>query len=144
MKITLYNTDSEQNRLNKNLTELLVVDNAKILDTSNLLKFDIVIKRDLYKDFKRINYVYVDSFNRYYFANATLDNAFIVLSCEVDALMSNKSEILSLNATVDRNEFLKNGYLQDDMYKTMAYEEIVCKSFPSGLTSDSIILMTVG
>ena len=60
------------------------------------------------------------------------------------ALMSNKSEILSLNATVDRNEFLKNGYLQDDMYKTMAYEEIVCKSFPSGLTSDSIILMTVG
>lgn len=144
MKITLYNTKSEKERLNKTLKELLTINDAKITTSFDLLKATIILKRDIIENVKDINYVYIDKFKRFYFCEVSIENGFIVLSCDVDALMSYKNEILKIVATIDRNEFLRNGYIQDDSYKVLAYEEVVCKSFPSGLTSDSLILMTVG
>lgn len=144
MKITLYNTTSENNRLNKNLTKILDIENAKVMNTSNLLNLQIFIKRDLVSDFNKINYLYIDSYKRYYFVDVTIENGFLVLNCSIDVLMTYKNAILNLTATVTRNENLKNGYLEDKNYNIMAYENIVCKTFPNGLTNDSIILMTVG
>ena len=144
MKITLYNTTSENNRLNKKLTKILDIENTKVMNTSNLLNLQIFIKRDLVSDFNKINYLYIDSYKRYYFVDVTIENGFLVLNCSIDVLMTYKSAILNLTATVTRNENLKNGYLEDKNYNIMAYENIVCKTFPNGLTNDSIILMTVG
>ena len=144
MKITLYNTTSENNRLNKNLTKILDIENAKVMNTSNLLNLQIFIKRDLVSDFNNINYLYIDSYKRYYFVDVTIENGFLVLNCSIDVLMTYKSAILNLTATITRNENLKNGYLEDKNYNIMSYENIVCKTFPNGLTNDSIILMTVG
>ena len=144
MKVTLYNTTSENNRLNKNLTKILDIENAKVMNTSNLLNLQIFIKRDLVSDFNKINYLYIDSYKRYYFVDVTIENGFLVLNCSIDVLMTYKSAILNLTATVTRNENLKNGYLEDKNYNIMSYENIVCKTFPNGLTNDSIILMTVG
>lgn len=144
MNITLYNTKSEKEQLNKDLKELVVVDDAKITTSFDLLKAKIILKRDIVDNVNDINYVYIDSFKRFYFCEISIDNGFIILSCDVDALMSYKNEILKIEATIDRNEFLKNGYLQDNNYKVLSYEQVVCKSFPRGLTNDSIILMTVG
>lgn len=144
MKITLYNTKSEKEKLNKELMELVVVNDAKITTSFDLLKATIILKRDIVVNVNDINYVYIDSFKRFYFCEVTIENGFIVLSCDVDVLMSYKTDILKIEATIDRNEFLRNGYIQDDSYKVLAYEEVVCKSFPSGLTNDSLILMTVG
>lgn len=144
MKITLYNTTSENNRLNKNLTKILDIENTKVMNTSNLLNLQIFIKRDLVSDFNKINYLYIDSYKRYYFVDVTIENGFLVLNCSIDVLMTYKSAILNLTATVTRNENLKNGYLEDKNYNIMSYENIVCKTFPNGLTNDSIILMTVG
>lgn len=144
MKITLYNTKSEKERLNKTLKELVTINDAKITTSFDLLKATIILKRDIIENLKDINYVYIDKFKRFYFCEVSIENGFIILSCDVDALMSYKNEILKIVATIDRNEFLRNGYIQDDSYKVLAYEEVVCKSFPRGLTSDSLILMTVG
>lgn len=144
MKITLYNTTSENNRLNKNLTKILDIENAKVLNSNNLLTLQIFIKRDLISDFNKVNYLYIDTYKRYYFVTVTIDNAFLVLNCDIDVLMTYKSAILNLTATITRNENLKNGYLEDKNYNIMSYENIVCKTFPNGLTNDSIILMTVG
>lgn len=144
MKITLYNTKSEKEQLNKELTELVVVDDAKITTSFDMLKATVILKRNIINDITRINYLYIDSFKRFYFCDVKIENGFIILSCDVDALMSYKNDILKIVATIDRNEFLRNGYIQDDSYKVLAYEEVVCKSFPSGLTNDSLILMTVG
>lgn len=144
MKITLYNTKSEKEKLNKELTELVVVNDAKITTSFDMLKATIILKRDIVVNVNDINYVYIDSFKRFYFCEVTIENGFIVLSCDVDVLMSYKTDILKIEATIDRNEFLRNGYIEDDSYKVLAYEEVVCKSFPSGLTNDSLILMTVG
>ena len=144
MKITLYNTKSEKEKLNKELTELVVVNDAKITMSFDMLKATVILKRNVINDITRINYLYIDSFKRFYFCEVSIENGFIILSCEVDVLMTYKTEILKIEATIDRNEFLRNGYIQDDSYKVLAYEEVVCKSFPSGLTNDSLILMTVG
>lgn len=144
MKITLYNTTSENNRLNKNLTKILDIENAKVMNESNLLNLQIFIKRDLVSDFNKINYLYIDSYKRYYFVDVTIENGFLVLNCDIDVLMTYKTAILNLTATVTRNENIKNGYLEDKNYNIMSYENIVCKTFPNGLTNDSIILMTVG
>lgn len=144
MKIILYNTTSENNRLAKSLTKILDIENAKVLSSNNLLNLQIFIKRDLVSDFNKINYLYIDSYKRYYFVDVTIENGFLVLNCSVDVLMTYESAILNLTATVTRNENLKNGYLEDKNYNIMSYENIVCKTFPNGLTNDSIILMTVG
>lgn len=144
MKISLYNTTSEPNRLVKVLSIIKEVENAKVTNTADTLNLQVVLKRDIVEDFTKINYIYVDSFKRYYFAKVTVENGFIILDCSIDALMTYKTDILKIEATIDRNEFLRNGYIQDDSYKVLAYEEVVCKSFPSGLTNDSLILMTVG
>lgn len=144
MKITLYNTTSENNRLVKSLTKILDIENAKVLSSNNLLNLQIFIKRDLISDFNKVNYLYIDSYKRYYFVDVTIENGFLVLNCSIDVLMTYKSAILNLSATVTRNENLKNGYLEDKNYNIMSYENIVCKTFPNGLTNDSIILMTVG
>lgn len=144
MRITLYNTKSEKEQLNKELTELVVVNDAKITTSFDMLKATVILKRNIINDIARINYLYIDSFKRFYFCEVSIDNGFIILSCDVDVLMSYKTDILKIKATIDRNEFLRNGYIQDDSYKVLAYEEVVCKSFPSGLTNDSLILMTVG
>lgn len=144
MKITLYNTKSEKEKLNKELTELVVVVDAKITTSFDMLKATVILKRNVIDDITKINYLYIDSFKRFYFCEVSIENGFIILSCDVDVLMSYKTDILKIEATIDRNEFLRNGYIQDDSYKVLAYEEVVCKSFPSGLTNDSLILMTVG
>lgn len=144
MKISLYNTTSEPNRLIKDLSLIKEVENAKVTNTADSLNLQVVLKRDIVDDFTKINYIYVDSFKRYYFAKVTIENGFIILDCSVDVLMSYANSIKKLTANVDRNEFLKNGYLQDNNYKVLSYEQVVCKSFPRGLTNDSIILMTVG
>lgn len=144
MKITLYNTTSENIRVVKSLTKILDIENAKVLSNNNLLNLQIFIKRDLVSDFNKINYLYIDSYKRYYFVDVTIENGFLVLNCSVDVLMTYKSAILNLTATITRNENLKNGYLEDKNYNIMSYENIVCKTFPNGLTNDSIILMTVG
>ena len=144
MKITLYNTTSEAERVTKDLSLLTEVNDAKITSGVDLLSAKVILKRDIVPDVNAINYVYIDSFKRYYFATVTIENGFIILSCEVDVLYTYKNEILNLSATVTRNENKKNGYLVDKDYEVFAYEQVVCKSFPNGLTSNSIILMTVG
>lgn len=144
MKISLYNTKSESNKLVKDLTLIKEVENAKVVNTADTLNLQVVLKRDIVEDFTKINYIYVDSFKRYYFANVTVENGFIILDCSVDVLMSYADAIKNLTATITRNENKKNGYLVDNQYEVYAYEQVVCKSFPRGLTNNSIILMTVG
>ena len=67
MKITLYNTKSEKEKLNKELTELVVVDDAKITTSFDMLKATVILKRNVIDDITKINYLYIDSFQRFYF-----------------------------------------------------------------------------
>ena len=144
MKISLYTNKSEPNRANKKLVHIIDIENAKVTNEADLLNVTITLKRDLIPNINAVNYVYIDSFKRYYFATISIENGFVILSCKVDVLSTYINDIKNLTATITRNENKKNGYLNDGEYNIYAYEQVVCKSFTKGLTRDSIILMTVG
>lgn len=145
MKIKLYNTRSENNKLHKLLTEIQEIENAKILNQASIINLTITIKRDLVSDFRSVNYVYIDNFSRYYFVDdVKIENGFLILYCRCDVLMSHREQISNIYCTIERNQNQSNGYLYDNNYKVLSYENIVCKQFPNGLTTNGIILMTAG
>lgn len=92
------------------------------------------------------NYCYCDHTQRFYFCEppVMVRNGLYDIQCHTDTISTFKDYIRAQTATVTRNQTLANGYLIDDRFKSVAYEEIVTKKFPNGLTNDSLILMTVG
>ena len=73
-----------------------------------------------------------------------IQNQTVIITCKIDVLMSYRTKILSNTCTISKNENLSNAYLYDNGYQLLSYKNIVTKKFPSGLTDNSIILMTVG
>lgn len=140
----LYISNSEKNKVDKNLTLLEEKVNCIYKDDTNVLNPTILL--EFSEQIKNANYIYLSDKNRYYFVtNKKMTNGGkIALELEVDVLTSFKTEIRNIEATITRNENKKNGYLVDNQYEVYAYEQVVCKSFPRGLTNNSIILMTVG
>ena len=142
--VVFYKNTSDYKCVNKTLTEIKKIENAVFKDSNNIITPQLLISYD--SDIFNCNYCYISDNNRYYYINdiVKMQGGKLLITCDVDVLMSNKNEILQLTATVDRNENESNAYLIDENYKVLSYKEIVCKSFPNGMTKDSIILMTVG
>lgn len=92
------------------------------------------------------NYAYIEDFGRYYYlTEPTAERADLwSFSLRTDVLMSFGAGIRALTGTVDRQEHLRNGYLQDAQYQAKQYRQITTKAFPNSMNSDTIILMTVG
>ena len=140
----LYISKQPKNTLRKELHQVATLNNCVYKDSVNVTRPSIILS---YSDeIESANYVYLSDKGRYYFVtNKTKMSAQkIKLDLEVDVLVSNQSDILSLSATIARNEFLKNAYLLDNNYSVYAYEQIVTKTFPTGFNSNTIILMTTG
>lgn len=97
-------------------------------------------------DLSGVNYAYISDFGRYYFVEAinALRNNIYVLTLRVDVLMSFATEIKGLTGTIDRNEGIADAYLTDAKYISKTYRQITTKAFPNSMTSDNIILMTIG
>ena len=146
MTITFYNNESDAILVDKKITSISSISNAKIINETDMVNPSIVVSRNFYDSIiLKANYLYIDNLKRYYYINnISFAESMIVIDCTVDVLMSYKSEIRNITCTVTRNENLKNGYLNDDNYNIQAYKQVVCKMFPNGINNDSIILMTAG
>lgn len=92
------------------------------------------------------NYAYIGAFGRYYWIRdrKSLVNGVVELTLESDPWESFASQLRSCPATIVRNENASNGYLIDSEYQLLAYNTVVTREFPSGLTDESMILLTVG
>jgi hypothetical protein len=143
MQVTLYKTTADKRRFNKYLQQVnvLTCEPTDPLDVKHpVLK---VVSSQAYIS-QEVNYVYIPDFERYYFIDRMeFDGRILNLYLSVDVIQSFKSEILAHSATIKRNENFNNGYLVDEKYNVYSYEEVLTKSFPSGMTNDSIILITV-
>ena len=93
-----------------------------------------------------LNYAYIDTFGRYYYITErkSLVNGVVELTLESDPLQSFMSQIKAAPATITRNEYSNQGYLNDNGYNALAYEKVMYKTFPNALDDFSYILMTVG
>ena len=92
------------------------------------------------------NYAYIDTFGRYYWIRnrKSLVNGVVELTLESDPWNSFASQLRNCQATITRNQNAKNGYLLDEKYQLLSYNTVVTREFPSGLTGESMLLMTVG
>lgn len=143
MTIKLYKVLDDPKNVNKTLTDELVVTGVA-RDPVNITAPVIEVEADN-STLAGYNYAYIEDYARFYFVNPTNDSWNLnTLFLRCDILSSAKAWLLARTATITRNERLYQSYLSDPEFSTYAYTNIVTKAFPSGVNSDSIILMTVG
>lgn len=150
MEVYFYKTTDDNAVVSKTLTDELHAD-VTIRDASDVLAPEISIDvnaGDSFAgmDFTQYNYVYIPRNKRYYFITGAVvkPHGIVSFNTRVDVLNTYDAQIRTLKGTVDRQENVYNGYLNDNSYDAMCYTQIVTKSFPAGMTSDKFILMTIG
>lgn len=144
MNIILYKTSSPKIKLDKTLTQV-----ASITGESNESIGDVntsfVLSKDHIANVKNSNYMYSDVTGKYYFIeDYEIKNQTIKIIAKQDVLANFKTGIRANTCTVSRNQNIANAYLYDNGYQLKSYNIVCTRAFPSGLTTESIILMTIG
>ena len=110
---------------------------VKLTDTTTLTKI-----------MTKVNYVYVTTFERYYYVTGIrgLYNDVAELSLEVDPLYSWKTAILAQKVIIARTEDIDKYslYLDDAVLKLYNNPNITTIEFPTGFTSEEYILAVSG
>lgn len=143
MNITLYNTGSDPNEINKAL--------------STIGTYDCTLKAPVDEESPEIringtalnaNYAYIPEMGRYYYLTpVTQNNAFVVYQGTSDPLMSFKAGILASPAVISRNSWHFDMYLPDNKLPIESRKACAVIKFPqnhfSG-TNNCFILTTIG
>ena len=148
MRVILYNTTSDNRVLSKNIALIKEID-AELKDANNVISPTLKIQR--FEGWEKVNYIYIKSFNRYYYVNTIkqlLGNT-ILLDCSVDVLMSNKDAIGNLTCIIDKQEnsstTYSDKYLDDGSFVTECRTFNSILNFPAGFNDDGeFILITAG
>ena len=148
MRVILYNTTSDNRVLNKHITLIKEID-AELKDADDVISPTLKIQR--FKNWEKVNYIYIESFNRYYYVNTIkqlLGNT-ILLNCSVDVLMSNKDAIRNLTCIIDKQEnsatTYSDKYLDDGSFITECRTFNSILNFPQGFNdAGEFILITAG
>ena len=145
MVITFYNTASDYRVLDKVLGTSTGSATGHLHERVSDTQIRVKIPGTLFNVVTQSNYAMVDTFQKYYFLRTyEVENDCVIINLFEDVRTSFATQIKNVNATVARQENLKNGYLLDERYKAKTYKKIVHKEFPNALDDMSIILMTVG
>lgn len=133
MDITLYKCSAEPNRLDKSafLTSVLAVTNAAANTELGIEKPVLIIESTA--DLSNVNYAYIAEFGRYYNVrqgSAPVNNMWR-FDCDVDVLMTYKTEILALRGIVSRNPDNYDMYLKDSRIPTGARKTVNVYKFGS-------------
>ena len=148
MRVILYNTTSDNRVLSKNIALVKEID-AELKDANDVISPTLKIQR--FEGWEKVNYIYIKSFNRYYYVNTIkqlLGNT-ILLDCSVDVLMSNKDAIRNLTCIIDKQEnsstAYSDKYLDDGSFITECRTFNSILNFPAGFNDDGeFILITAG
>lgn len=143
--IILYKNSSDKRCLNKKLSDPIRFSNVKLNTEMNIETFEFDINEGSTFNSDVYNYCYSSYQPGYYFCSfTTISYKTVHVVATIDPLMTYASSIKKIVATIDRNENEKNGYLLDSQYSAYSYKQVTTKTFPRGMTDDSIILMTIG
>ena len=144
MNIVLYKTNSPKNAVNKTLTQIASI-NGESNESIGDINTSFILSRAYIANVQNSNYLYSGITGKYYFiTEKEIKNQTIKIIAHEDVLMSLKTQLLSNTCTISKNENLANSYLYDNGYQLKSYNIVSTIPFPSGLTTESIILMTIG
>lgn len=145
MNIVFYFNASEDNKLNKLLTNELTVQGT-LRDRSELLYPEILVEN---VDFTVYNYAYIPTFGRYYFIRGynIFRNDLYIVNMEVDVLETYKDEIANLPSIIMETEsYGADEYLSSDrIWVAKEKDKTDLYNFSNGLLdSGEYILITAG
>lgn len=142
--ITLQTNNSEENKLDKQLTDIMTVSGELKAETS-IIDPIIVIECNL-ATVTGCNYMTVPQFGRSYFVNniRSVRNGLVEFSCHVDVLSSFKAQIRANKAIIKKQENDWNLYLNDGTFKVYQNSIVATKPFPSGFNTQQYILAVAG
>lgn len=140
MKIKFYKTTSENNRVDKVLTDEIEIDGS-LRDELNILTPVVTFMTDVVN----YNYCYIPLLQRYYYVDSVVavrHNYYMVrLSCDV--LMTYKDAIRDMSAIVERQENTNNPYINKG-YSVESREEVEKLAFDNSFDENGeYILITV-
>lgn len=145
--IKLYVNKSSNNTVTKELSnetelEIVLKDDTIIENPVIMLRKTESIEPAIH-DF---NYCYIPKFDRYYYIESreSMNATTWRLSCRVDVLMSFKTEIKKLKAIIERSSKWFNTYISDDSYSIENDTRVQTVAFPSGFTTDNMLLVVAG
>ena len=145
MFITFYKNSSDRLVLNKRLSMAGVPIQCSVKEPCNLLNPVITITKSDLQGWNRVNYAYIDEFDRYYFMGSPqMDTAGrLTVQLTIDPLMSNKAAILGVKCVIMRSETVYNKMIRDDkapVRASRAIRYVKVGSFPQSecyvLTAD--------
>ena len=144
MNVSLFINRSEKNVLTKSLAQVGTY-NCKIKDDCTITNPTITISSIPESSLSRFNYMYIDTFNRYYYIDSPtlLNNGLVEITGKTDVLMSFKNEIEQCSGVLERQENIFNAYLPDDEFFNDNRKKIAYKKFPISLPKQKLFLYTV-
>lgn len=135
--ITIQVNSSENNKLDKTLTDIATLSGTLKQETS-IIDPIIAVEGNL-SDYIGANYCTIPTFGRSYFINniRSIRNGIFEISCHVDVLSSFKTQIRANSAIIHKSERNWNLYLNDGSLKTYQNPIIYTKKFSSGFPEDT-------
>lgn len=146
MTIKIYKNLSDNNVLDKNITQLGSDLTGTLKESCSIIDPVITIEDFTSFDIQTANYAYITEFGRYYYINniICITDKLFELHMHVDVLKTYASEIRSNSAVISRQERQYNLYLQDGVFKTYANPHYEIKKFPSGFSGYHFIFSVAG
>lgn len=142
MQIVLYKNSSESNKIGKSLSLAFTL-TGNLREGSSTLSPVVRIASNT--NLTQFNYLYIPSFNRYYFIKDIVseNNGVWLVSARVDVLESHKTAILANSAIIERQENAYNLYFSDPEWKVYENDRVMTRDFPSGFSETGTYYLTV-
>lgn len=141
--ITIQVNSSENNKLDKTLTDIATLSGTLKQETS-IIDPVIAVEGDL-SSYVGANYCTIPAFGRSYFINniRSIRNGIFEISCHVDVLSSFKTQIRANSAIIHKSERNWNLYLNDGSLKTYQNPLVYAKEFSGGFSGTEYYVLGV-
>lgn len=131
MNVILYRNLTDNRYLTKDIVDAKTLSNVKLYDDTSVVEPVLKIQPSTIIG-DGYNYCYIADFGRYYYITSkTVSNGYILINLKCDVLKTYASQIKSCRAIVKRNENNFNFYLNDNQFKTLAYDNQHIHNFPT-------------
>lgn len=142
--IVLQTNNSEKNRVDKEITDIITLSGTLKNDTS-IINPVFTIQGDLMA-LSVCNYFTVETFGRSYFITDIISvrNGMVELHGHCDVLSSFKNQIRENQAIISKQEEKWNLYLNDGSFKLYQNPLVLTRPFPSGFNTQQFVLAVAG
>lgn len=145
MVITFYKTTEDYRVLDKTLGTSTGSATGVLHEKVNDLQMSVKLPGTLFNVVTASNYCFIDTTQAYYYMPTyDIEKDSVIINLKMDVRKTFATQIKACPATITRNEYQKQGYLNDSGYNALAYDNVQFKKFPNALTDASYILVTVG